>query len=243
MNGVAMGLPLGPLLADIFMGEIKNFQLSDRIHKLKHYGRYVDAIFVIATTETDRDALLNAVSQAHPFIMFTLEMKPAVSLLFLDVLLSRRPDGSIQMSVFRKKTWSGQYTNFKSFVPLQQKRNPVRCLTQRPRKFFSTDSIEEELKKIQNLLRENGYAEGLIATNMSANQIKPTIYYCGKENYSSKSLFEGTRQVNRYKDALTKPLQELSQQREFGYCQNKRTCVSQEANEKKEKKTRSLGQY
>ncbi|VDN39810.1 unnamed protein product [Dibothriocephalus latus] len=71
IDGVAMGSPLGPLLADIFIGKLEKFQLNDQIHMLKHYGRYVDDIFLIATTETDRDALLNAVNQAHPSIQFT----------------------------------------------------------------------------------------------------------------------------------------------------------------------------
>ncbi|VDN38370.1 unnamed protein product [Dibothriocephalus latus] len=99
-----MGSPLGPLLADIFMGKLEKFPLSDQIHMLKHYGRYVDEICAIAATETDVDALLNAVNQAHPSIKFTLEMEKAGSLPFLDVLLSRRPDGSVRKDVYRKKT-------------------------------------------------------------------------------------------------------------------------------------------
>ncbi|BHF75194.1 hypothetical protein SprV_0501828900 [Sparganum proliferum] len=130
-NGVAMGTPLGPLLADAFMRKLERFQLSDQIKKLKHYGRYVDDIFAIATTETDVAALLNAVNRAHPSIKFTLEMESAGALSFLDVLLNRRCDGNIRTSVYRKKIWSGQYTNFASFVPLQQQRNLVRCLAQR----------------------------------------------------------------------------------------------------------------
>ncbi|BHF80666.1 WD repeat-containing protein 35 [Sparganum proliferum] len=93
--GVAMGSPLGPLLADAFMGKLERFQPSDQIEELEHYGRYVDDIFAIATAETDVDALLNTVNQAHPSIRFTLEIETAGSLPFLDVLLSRRPDGSV----------------------------------------------------------------------------------------------------------------------------------------------------
>nr|VZI46743.1 unnamed protein product [Spirometra erinaceieuropaei] len=168
-----MGSPLGPLLADVFMGKLERFQLSEQIDKLKHYGRYVDDIFAIATAETDVATLLDAANQAHPSIKFTLEMEAAGSLPFLDVLLSRRPDGSVQRSVYRKKTWSGQYTNFASFVPLQQKRNLVRCLAQRARKICSTDSIEEELRKIQDFLRENGYPERFIEKNIAELPIKP----------------------------------------------------------------------
>nr|VZI37849.1 unnamed protein product [Spirometra erinaceieuropaei] len=93
IDGVAMGSPLGPLLADVFMGKLERFQLSDQIKKLKHYGRYVDDIFAIATTETDVAALLNAANQAHPSIKFTLEMESAGDLTVASegVSIERKP--------------------------------------------------------------------------------------------------------------------------------------------------------
>ncbi|VDN23666.1 unnamed protein product [Dibothriocephalus latus] len=95
IDGIAIGSLLGPLLADIFMGKLDKFQLSDQIYKLKPYGHYVDDIFAIATNDTNIYTLLNAVNQAHPSIEFKLEMETAVSFPFLDVLLSRRPDENI----------------------------------------------------------------------------------------------------------------------------------------------------
>ncbi|BHF83099.1 hypothetical protein SprV_0802624100 [Sparganum proliferum] len=191
VDGVAMGSPLGPLLADVFMGKLERFQLSEQIDKLKHYGRYVDDIFAIATAETDVATLLDAANQAHPSIKFTLEMETAGSLPFLDVLLSRRPDGSVRRSVYRKKTWSGQYTNFASFVPLQQKRNLVRCLAQRARKICSTDSIEEEFRKIQEFLRENGYPERFIEKNIAERPSKPATPTAEKKTLFLKVPFQG----------------------------------------------------
>ncbi|BHF76073.1 hypothetical protein SprV_0501917100 [Sparganum proliferum] len=191
VDGVAMGSPLGPLLADVFMGKLERFQLSEQIDQLKHYGRYVDDIFAIATAETDVATLLDAANQAHPSIKFTLEMETASLLPFLDVLLSRRPDGSVRRSVYRKKTWSGQYTNFASFVPLQQKRNLVRCLAQRARKICSTDSIEEELRKIQDFLRENEYPERFIEKNIAERPIKPATPTAEKKTLFLKVPFQG----------------------------------------------------
>ncbi|BHF67872.1 hypothetical protein SprV_0301090100 [Sparganum proliferum] len=82
VDGVAMGSPLGRLLADVFMGKLERFQLSDQVDKLKHYGRYVDDIFAIATAETDVATILEAANQAHPSIKFTLEIATAGSLPF-----------------------------------------------------------------------------------------------------------------------------------------------------------------
>nr|VZI40945.1 unnamed protein product [Spirometra erinaceieuropaei] len=167
------------------------FQLSEQIDKLKHYGRYFDDIFAIATAETDVATLLDAANQAHPSIKFTLEMETAGSLPFFDVLLSRRPDGSVRRSVHRKKTRSGQYTNFASSVPLQQKRNLIRCLVQRARKSCSTDSIEEELRKIQDFLRENGYPERFIEKNIAERPIKTATSTTEKKTLFLKVPFQG----------------------------------------------------
>ncbi|BHF78924.1 hypothetical protein SprV_0602204100 [Sparganum proliferum] len=175
-----MGSPLGSLLANVFMGKLEGFQQSDQIEELKHYGRNVD-IFAIATTETDVSALLNAVNRAHPSIKVTLEMESAGSLPFLDVLLNRGPDGSNRKSVYRRKTWSEQYMDFASFVPLQQ----------RARKICSTDSIEEGLGKIQDLLRENGYTNRFIAKNMAERPAKPTTLTAKKKTLSLKVPFQG----------------------------------------------------
>nr|VZI51208.1 unnamed protein product [Spirometra erinaceieuropaei] len=191
VDGVAMVSPLGSLLADVFMGKLERFQLGEQIAKLKHYGRYVDNIFAIATKETDVATPLDAANQAHPSIKSTLEMETAGSLPFLDVLLGRRPDGSVRRSVYRKKTWSGQYTNFASFVPLQQKRNLVRCLAQRARKICSTDSIEEELRKIQDFVSENGYPERFIEKNIAERPIKPATPTAERKTLFLKVPFQG----------------------------------------------------
>ncbi|VDN08934.1 unnamed protein product [Dibothriocephalus latus] len=87
-----MSSPVEPLLPKIFLGKLEKFQLGDQIHELKYYGCYVDDIFAIA-------------SAAHVSIKFTLEVKKAASLPFLDVFRSRRPDGSVQRSVYQKKAW------------------------------------------------------------------------------------------------------------------------------------------
>nr|VZI46305.1 unnamed protein product [Spirometra erinaceieuropaei] len=79
VDGVAMGSPFGPFLADVYMGKLERFQLSNQIDKLKHYGRCVDDIFAIATAETDVATLLDAANQAHPSIKFTLEIETDIN--------------------------------------------------------------------------------------------------------------------------------------------------------------------
>ncbi|GAA53312.1 glycosylphosphatidylinositol anchor attachment 1 protein [Clonorchis sinensis] len=55
------------------------------------------------------------------------------------VSVERRHDGTLKRSAYRNPTWSGQYINFSSFVPLKQKRNLIHSLTSRGRKTCSDD--------------------------------------------------------------------------------------------------------
>ena len=46
-DGIAMGSPLGPILADIFVSKLENSILQTKINELPFYNRYVDDIFII----------------------------------------------------------------------------------------------------------------------------------------------------------------------------------------------------
>ena len=81
---------------------------------------------------------------------------------FLDVSLTRRPDGNIRWSVYRKKTYSGQYINFNSFVPIRLKRNLVSNLTFRARYICSEDTLTAELDNLKNIFMDNGYPNRFI---------------------------------------------------------------------------------
>ena len=138
------------------------------------YRRYVDDIFAILDRETDVDSLLLSFNCAHPSIRFTAEFEKDDSFNFLDVLLCRRSDGSLKRSVYRKPTWTGQYTHFRSFVPLRQKRNLIHTLTHRAHSICSPDAIDDELSHIVCVLRQNGYPERFIKRNMTA-RLKPDV--------------------------------------------------------------------
>ncbi|BHF73671.1 hypothetical protein SprV_0401675300 [Sparganum proliferum] len=51
----------------------------------------------------------------------------------------------------------------------------------------SEDSIEEELRKVQDLLRENGYPDRFIAKNLAERPAKPTTLTAKKKNVVPQS--------------------------------------------------------
>ena len=140
-----MGSPLGPLLADVFMGKLESTVLHHTIANFVVYKRYVDDILCVCSTEINLDDTLLTFNNAHPNISFTYEKEEGEQINFLDVHLSKREDGSLQRSVHRKRTWNGQHIHFESFVPLKQKRNLIRCLTSRAIRICTTDPLANEL--------------------------------------------------------------------------------------------------
>ena len=156
IDGVAMGSPLGPVLADIFMAFLE-MQAKTVIGEATLYKRYVDDIFVMCATPGLTISILDHLNTLHRNIKFTIEHEKDDQLPFLDVNLFRRPDGSICRGIYRKKTWTGQFMHFKSFVPIAYKRAIVRTLYQRIRKICTPDMLPKEVELIRTTLIHNGY--------------------------------------------------------------------------------------
>ena len=74
IDGVAMGSPLGPALASIFMCNFENKWLKDCPHSLKpaFYRRYVDDIFVLFSSIELAEKIKKYLSSKHPNINFSL---------------------------------------------------------------------------------------------------------------------------------------------------------------------------
>ena len=143
---------------------------------MRFYRRYVDDIFIILEPHQDIKSITEEFNHAHSSIIFTSEVECSNMIHFLDVPLLRCPNGELERSVYRKPTWTDQYTNFHSFVPLRQKHNLVRCLSNRANKICSPSTFEAEQKFLKNVLRQNGYPDPFIERNMGGKE-PPTMMY------------------------------------------------------------------
>ena len=89
IDGVAMGSPLGPVLANLFMSRHKNGLIKD--YKQGHihfYRRYVDDIFAVFDSHDEANKFLEYINSKHPNIKFTMEVEVSNCLAFLDVLVT-----------------------------------------------------------------------------------------------------------------------------------------------------------
>ena len=85
-----MGSPLGPVLANLFMGyhEKKWLQEFDK-GKVFMYKRYVDDIFCMFRNENDAENFFEFLNCWHKNIKFTIEKEINKYLSLLDILMKK----------------------------------------------------------------------------------------------------------------------------------------------------------
>ena len=129
IDGVAMGSPLAPVLANIFMGFYESKWLNEyNLNKPKFYLRYVDDILAAFDKEQDLLNFLNFLNKRHPNIKFTIEKQTNHSIAFLDVFISDINNQNLTLETYHKSTYTGLLLNFTSF---SYKISLIQCLIDR----------------------------------------------------------------------------------------------------------------
>ena len=149
-----MDSPLGPALANLFMGYYEQKWLeSDHGRLVKFYGRYVDDIFCLFENEHQAQTFLNFLNIQHLNLNFTIERKYMKQLPFLDVL-NIRPDRLIT-SVYWKSTFTGLLQNYNSFVPFAYKKGLIETLIDRTFRLNNTwVGFHLDLEKLKVILQK-----------------------------------------------------------------------------------------
>ena len=191
VDGVAMGSPLGPILANIFMRELETAMIPSLGNYLQNWKRFVDDTFAFVLP----DKIGYIVNQLNSFdenIQFTFEMEEENKLAFLDVMVIRNANDTINTTVYRKPTGTDIYINWHSHSPLQWKKTTANILIQRAIKICSDKKfLDEELDIIKHNLSEvNNYprkfVQNIINYNLhKRNRITPKL----NEENNSKEIF------------------------------------------------------
>ena len=140
IDGVAMGSPLGPVLANLFIAVKEKDWLESCENPPSFYRRYVDDIFCLMKSEDEANSFLVYLNAKHPNIKFTMEVEKDEKLPFLDVLISSKND-NFETSVYRKQTFTGLFMNFRSFLPETYKLGLISTLIDRIYKISQTREI------------------------------------------------------------------------------------------------------
>ena len=185
-NGVAMGAPLAPVVADIFMAHMET-SLMDELMKIGvcEWHRYVDDTFVLIEPTTNVVDVLNILNSFHPSIQFTYEVEASRSLPFLDVRVTRSPERqTFETTIYRKPTFTGLMTKWNSFVPLNYKKASVDSMIRRALAICSTyASLVAEFDEIRRICQANDYPTSYVDTHIGIGLSR----YMAKQNGTPSS--------------------------------------------------------
>ena len=177
VDGVAMGSPLGPSLANFFLGHIEEQKLfkNDTFYPIV-YLRYVDDIFAVFENGTTFHPFFNLLNSQHANLKFTVEEAEG-SFPFLDVNIEINGN-SVDTWVFRKKTHTGVMLNFSAVVPSFWKTGLIHCLLNRAKVICSSQEFfNREVEKLRRLFMANGYPKSFFDKTLDrflAGRVKVT---------------------------------------------------------------------
>lgn len=119
-----MGSPLSPVAANLYMEHFEKMALDTAELKPTVWLRYVDDVWAVWPHGAETlGVFLQHLNSIHENIRFTMEMEVDGSLPFLDVMTTRKPDGTLGHAVYRKPTHTNRYLNAESHHHPAQKRN------------------------------------------------------------------------------------------------------------------------
>ena len=157
VDGLGMGLPLSPTLANIKW-------LKERPESFKPliYKRYMDDTFALFTDRTHISKFLDYLNSKHENLKFTYEVEINGKLPFLDCLIERQNNKFVS-SVYRKPTFTGLGLNYLSYIFETFKLNSVRTLVHRAYVVSSSYiNFHRELSFLVEYFFENGFSRAIV---------------------------------------------------------------------------------
>ena len=166
IDGVAMGSPLGPLMANAFLCSIE--EKLDQDNKLpEFYRRYVDDTFATMKNVPAAEDFLSTLNSCHPSINFTMELASDNRLPFIGMEVLKK-GCKLETSVYRKPTNTGLLLHHQSHVDKRYKKSLLKTMLNRAFHLSSTwESLKSECDHLKVMFTNLKYPDSLIKSTIS----------------------------------------------------------------------------
>ena len=164
IDGVAMGSPLGPTLANAFLCHYEKEWLDNCPSHFKPivYRRYVDGIFVLFSSKEHFQPFVDYMNIQHRCIKFTSETEQNNTFSFLHINITRQ-NNQLKTFVYRKPTFSGVFTHYESYIDQSYKKSLIFTLLFRCYSLCSDYTLFHlEVEKLREILKKNSYPSSII---------------------------------------------------------------------------------
>ncbi|CAF3703119.1 unnamed protein product [Rotaria socialis] len=174
IDGVAMGSPLTPILANLWLQKIEQKLNKFSKNRPVIWLRYVDDIFCLFDiSEIKVLEFHSKINKWHKNLKFTIAMEPDNTIPFLDVLVTIDDvHNQLTTSLYRKPTHTGLYLLWDSSQSRRYKIGLIKTLVIRIYRICSTkEIIQKEINQLKETLENNGYPQHITKRGISEGEI------------------------------------------------------------------------
>ena len=172
VEGVAIGSPLGPILANTFMCSIEE-KLEEKNKLPSFYKRYVDDTLTIMPDLNKANDFLDKLNSCHENLNFTMEIAEQDTISFVGMNITKCGN-RLETSVHSKSTNTGLLLHYHSHVDKRYKGCFLSTMINRAYRLSSTPTaFSEECDKLRTTVLNLDYPVNLI--NSSINKFLRNI--------------------------------------------------------------------
>ncbi|XP_043197909.1 uncharacterized protein LOC122368238 [Amphibalanus amphitrite] len=171
-SGLAMGSPLSPVAACLFMEKLEKSKYSNIIGSDSTWIRYVDDVLVVVPKNMNLEDKLQDLNEVHEKIQFTIEKEENDELHFLDTCIIKS-ESRFKFKVFRKPTSKEDYVHFYSGHSEKVKSGIVIGFFLRAFRVCDDEYLQDEIEHIYSSFMRLKYPKGfLIKQKETAKKIR-----------------------------------------------------------------------
>ena len=160
--GFAMGNPLSPVLAGLFLEHVETEILPDYTGiKPVFWKRYVDDIISLVPPDFDLNKYMHFINNLYPSLQFTFEWEMNGQIPFLDVNIFNL-GRELKFSVYRKFSDFSAYMHFFSYTSVNIKISVAVSLFLRALRVCSEEYLMNETNLIRSSLSKLAYPERIL---------------------------------------------------------------------------------
>ena len=161
---------MGPTLANAFLCHYEEEWLDNcPIHfKPMIYKMYVDDIFVLFSSKEHLQLFVDYMNKQHKCLKFTSEAENDNSFSFLDIKITRH-NQQFKTSVYRKPTFNGVFTHYKSYLDQTYNKSLIDTLLFRCLSICSDYTLFHlEVGNLREISIKNSYPSGIIKQSIKS---------------------------------------------------------------------------
>jgi len=171
VDGVAMGSPLGPLMANAFMCHLEEKLTRDAVEFPDLYRRYVDDTIVVMPDVNTAEDFLSTLNNLHSSLCFTMELPVDNTIPFLGMDIIQNGT-KLETRVYRKPTNTGLLLHYNSHVDARYINCLLKTMVHRAQALSSTPELfYQECDKLRSIFTRLNYPLDVINSAINKSVI------------------------------------------------------------------------